>query len=157
MKRIILSILGYLFFIQFLSAQITTNEVPFSFGVTSSQLLRDISTQELSAPDMTIIQAQDKVKDALPGGPLRFAYPVKVHYTLANSGVWQTLEDGSKLWRLKVRLPGALSTNALYDKFRLPKGAKFYVYSEDTRQSIGAITSEYLDNESNSALHFQPA
>ncbi|MDO4703203.1 serine protease [Tannerella sp.] len=154
MKRIILSILGYLFFIQFLSAQITTNEVPFSFGVTPSQLLRDISTQELSAPNMTIIQAQDKVKDALPGGPLRFAYPVKVHYTLANSGVWQTLEDGSKLWRLKVRLPGALSTNALYDKFRLPKGAKFYVYSEDTRQSIGAITSEYLNNESNGAFAF---
>lgn len=75
MKRIILSILGYLFFIQFLSAQITTNEVPFSFGVTSSQLLRDISTQELSAPDMTIIQAQDKVKDALPGGPLRLLIP----------------------------------------------------------------------------------
>ena len=154
MKKTIFSILGYLFFIQFLSAQITTHEVPFSFGSTPSQLLRSISTQELSAPDMAIIRAEDKVNDTLPGGPLRFAYPVKVHYTLANSGVWQTLEDGSKLWRLKVRLPGALSTNALYDKFRLPKGAKFYVYSEETRQSIGAITSEYLNNESNNAFAF---
>ena len=103
---------------------------------------------------MAIIRAEDKVNDTLPGGPWRFAYPVKVHYTLANSGVWQTLKDGGKLWRLKVRLPGALSTNALYDKFRLPKGAKFYVYSEETRQSIGAITSEYLNNESNSAYAF---
>ena len=154
MKKTIFSILGYLFFIQFLSAQITTHEVPFSFGSTPSQLLRSISTQELSAPDMAIIQAEDKVNDTLPGGPLRFAYPVKVHYTLANSGVWQTLEDGSKLWRLKIRLPGALSTNALYDKFRLPKGAKFYVYSEETRQSIGAITSEFLNNESNNAFAF---
>ena len=154
MKKTIFSILGYLFFIQFLSAQITTNEAPFSFGSTPSQLLRSISTQELSAPDMAIIRAEDKVNDTLPGGPLRFAYPVKVHYTLANSGVWQTLKDGGKLWRLKVRLPGALSTNALYDKFRLPKGAKFYVYSEETRQSIGAITSEYLNNESNSAYAF---
>ena len=154
MKKTIFSILGYLFFIQFLSAQITTHEVPFSFGSTPSQLLRSISTQELSAPDMAIIRAEDKVNDTLPGGPLRFAYPVKVHYTLANSGVWQTLKDGGKLWRLKVRLPGALSTNALYDKFRLPKGAKFYVYSEETRQSIGAITSEYLNNESNSAYAF---
>ena len=34
--------------------------------------------------------------------------------------------------------------NALYDKFRLPKGAKFYVYSEETRQSIGAITSKTM-------------
>ena len=154
MKKTIFSILGYLFFIQFLSAQITTNEAPFSFGSTPSQLLRSISTQELSAPDMAIIRAEDKVNDTLPGGPLRFAYPVKVHYTLANSGVWQTLKDGGKLWRLKIRLPGALSTNALYDKFLLPKGAKFYVYSEETRQSIGAITSEYLNNESNSAFAF---
>ena len=154
MKKTIFSILGYLFFIQFLSAQITTHEVPFSFGSTPSQLLRSISTQELSAPDMAIIRAEDKVNDTLPGGPLRFAYPVKVHYTLANSGVWQTLKDGGKLWRLKIRLPGALSTNALYDKFRLPKGAKFYVYSEETRQSIGAITSEYLNNESNNAFAF---
>ncbi|SCQ19822.1 Karilysin [Tannerella forsythia] len=154
MKKTIFSILGYLFFIQFLSAQITTHEAPFSFGSTPSQLLRSISTQELSAPDMAIIRAEDKVNDTLPGGPLRFAYPVKVHYTLANSGVWQTLKDGGKLWRLKIRLPGALSTNALYDKFRLPKGAKFYVYSEETRQSIGAITSEYLNNESNGAFEF---
>ena len=154
MKKTIFSILGYLFFIQFLSAQITTHEAPFSFGSTPSQLLRSISTQELSAPDMAIIRAEDKVNDTLPGGPLRFAYPVKVHYTLANSGVWQTLKDGGKLWRLKIRLPGALSTNALYDKFLLPKGAKFYVYSEETRQSIGAITSEYLNNESNSAFAF---
>ena len=154
MKKTIFSILGYLFFIQFLSAQITTNEAPFSFGSTPSQLLRSISTQELSAPDMAIIRAEDKVNDTLPGGPLRFAYPVKVHYTLANSGVWQTLKDGGKLWRLKIRLPGALSTNALYDKFRLPKGAKFYVYSEETRQSIGAITSEFLNNESNNAFAF---
>ena len=154
MKKTIFSILGYLFFIQFLSAQITTHEAPFSFGSTPSQLLRSISTQELSAPDMAIIRAEDKVNDTLPGGPLRFAYPVKVHYTLANSGVWQTLKDGSKLWRLKVRLPGALSTNTLYDKFLLPKGAKFYVYSEETRQSIGAITSEYLNNESNGAFEF---
>ena len=46
MKKTIFSILGYLFFIQFLSAQITTHEVPFSFGSTPSQLLRSISTQE---------------------------------------------------------------------------------------------------------------
>jgi len=39
MKKTIFSILGYLFFIQFLSAQITTNEAPFSFGSTPSQLL----------------------------------------------------------------------------------------------------------------------
>ena len=73
MKKTIFSILGYLFFIQFLSAQITTHEAPFSFGSTPSQLLRSISTQELSAPDMAIIRAEDKVNDTPLDKPMRLA------------------------------------------------------------------------------------
>lgn len=147
MKKIILIISGYLFFVQILSAQITTEEPPVSFGLSYSRSLKDIPAQTPSPPNMTVVKAEDKENDTQPSEPLRFAYPVKVHYTLANSGVWQILKDGSKLWRLKVRLPGALSTNAMYDVFQLPEGAKFFVYSEETKQYIGAITSEYLTKD----------
>ena len=134
-------------FAQFLDAQITTEEAPPIFDLYMPSLKGvnlNISEQSLPSPDMKTIEMEDRANDGKRGGPLRFAYPVKVHYTLTNSGRWFDLKDGSKLWRLKVRLPGALSTNASYDVFRLPKGAKFYVYSEDTKQYIGAITSEYL-------------
>ena len=134
-------------FAQFLDAQITTEEAPPIFDLYMPSLKGvslNTSEQSLPSPDMKTIEMEDRANDGKRGGPLRFAYPVKVHYTLTNSGRWFDLKDGSKLWRLKVRLPGALSTNASYDVFRLPKGAKFYVYSEDTKQYIGAITSEYL-------------
>ena len=134
-------------FAQFLDAQITTEEAPPIFDLYMPSLKGvnlNISEQSLPSPDMKTIEMEDRANDGKRGGPLRFAYPVKVHYTLTNSGRWFDLKDGSKLWRLKVRLPGALSTNTSYDVFRLPKGAKFYVYSEDTKQYIGAITSEYL-------------
>ena len=139
--------LSCMLFAQFLDAQITTEEAPPIFDLYMSSLKGvnlNTSEQSLPSPDMKTIEMEDRANDGKRGGPLRFAYPVKVHYTLTNSGRWFDLKDGSKLWRLKVRLPGALSTNTSYDVFRLPKGAKFYVYSEDTKQYIGAITSEYL-------------
>jgi hypothetical protein len=54
------------------------------------------------------MKKEDLINDSQPG-PVRYAYPVNVNYTLENSGVWQELNDGSKIWRLKVKLPGALS------------------------------------------------
>jgi hypothetical protein len=74
----------------------------------------------LPVPDKVRIENEDKINDQEPG-PLRYAYPVQVNFTVENSGSWQTLNDGGKLWTLNVKLPGALSTNAMYDKFRLPK------------------------------------
>jgi hypothetical protein len=136
-----------------LTAQITTDETPFGFDIGISKSLGDVPLQLLSAPDMVQIETEDEVNDTRPG-PLRFAYPVPVNYTLTNSGIWQTLEDSSRLWRLKVRLPGAISTHALYDKFWLPKGAKFFVYSEETKQYIGAVTSEFLEGDSINPVAF---
>jgi hypothetical protein len=128
-------------------AQITTNEQPIGLSQTQSiNVLRSgTPTQTLVAPNMAIINAEDAIADE-QSQPLRFAYPIQVNYTLGNSGRWQNLTNGDKLWQLKVQLQGALSSNAFYDKFYLPKGAKFFVYNEKTGQSIGAITSEFLSS-----------
>jgi len=32
---------------------------------------------------------------------MRFSIPQNADFNLQNSGTWQTLQDGSKLWRLK--------------------------------------------------------
>ncbi len=77
--------------------------------------------------------------------PPRFGYPHKVNYDLTNSGTWQVLPNGDKLWQLNVICPGALSVNFCYDKFWLPEGGKFFVYSKDRKHSIGAFT--YKNNK----------
>lgn len=153
MKKITLFICCSLF-LHVVSAQITTGELPLGFDPNIIQSLKSVPLQSLSTPDMAQIDAKDQIYDDQPG-PLRFAYPVPVNYTLTNSGQWQTLDDRSKLWRLKVRLPGALSTNALYDAFWLPEGAKFFVYSEETRQSIGAIFFKKMCHKAVSKLGFR--
>jgi hypothetical protein len=71
----------------------------------------------------------------------QYAFAVPVHFSLEDSGVWQTLPDGSKVWRLEVSMPGARSIDACYDKFWLPDSALFLVYSEDPKQCLAPVTS----------------
>jgi len=89
---------------------------------------------------MKKIEQEDK-EDEENGIPPRFGYPHKVNYNLDNSGEWVVLPNGDKLWRLAISCQNALSINLLYDKFWLPDGAKFFVYSNDRKQTIGAMTS----------------
>jgi hypothetical protein len=148
MKRIVLLSSVLYLFVHVLNAQIVTDEQPTGLTLVQSSISRNANiysdtVQILSAPNRVTINIEDSIADSQPG-PLRFACPVQVNYTLYNSGTWQVLANGDKLWKLKVKLPGALSTNALYDKFWLPEGGKFFVYSEETEQYIGAVTSEYI-------------
>jgi hypothetical protein len=156
MKKILLITLCGLFACA-LHAQITTDERPYGLSVTAKAKLNEQNVITLSAPNRIVIAQEDLINDNNLSEPVRYAYPVDVNYTLENSGVWQELNDGSKIWRLKVKLPGALSTNTMYDKFWLPEGAKFFVYSEDTEQSIGAITSEYIEGSRENPIEFATA
>jgi hypothetical protein len=151
-KILLLTLFGL--FTSIVNAQIVTGEQPYSRNVASK--IKKLDPIVLSAPDRALIAKEDAVNDAQPG-LVRYAYPTNVNYTLDNSGVWQVLEDSSKIWRLKVKLPGALSTNTYYDKFWLPEGAKFFVYSEETKQSIGAITSEYIGGDRENPIAFATA
>ncbi|MDR1200924.1 MAG: serine protease, partial [Tannerellaceae bacterium] len=155
MKKILLITLCGLFAYA-LHAQITTDERPYGLNVTAKARVNGLNVITLSTPNRTVIAQEDLINDSQPG-PVRYAYPVDVNYTLENSGVWQELNDGSKIWRLKVKLPGALSTNTIYDKFWLPEGGKFFVYSEDTEQYIGAITSEYIEGSRENPIEFATA
>jgi hypothetical protein len=60
---------------------------------------------------------------------------------LNNSGKWTTLSNGDKIWQMEIYCKNALSINLLYDKFWIPEGAKFFVYSSNKKHSIGAFTS----------------
>jgi hypothetical protein len=94
----------------------------------------------LPVPDMEKIQKEDEERKNR-GAPPRFGYKHKVEYNLDNSGIWTTLPNGDRIWQLEIHCPNALSINLLYDKFWLPEEAKFFIYSNDKKYSIGAFTS----------------
>ena len=153
MKRIILLVACCMTALS-LNAQRATDEDPY--GLQNSYRAQAQNAIVLTAPDLARVEREDSVSDQHPG-PLRYAYPISVNFTPENSGVWQQLSDGSKIWRLKVNIPGALSTNTHYDKFWLPDGGKFFVYSEDTRQSIGAVISEFTGGSRIEPIEFATA
>jgi len=72
---------------------------------------------------------------------MRFAVPQKVNINLKNSGTWQTLSDGSRIWRLKVETKGAFSTQLIFKKYYLPVGAMLHVIGnkESTTPYIGGF------------------
>lgn len=120
-------------------AQISTNEKPYSFGITAKHW-NDTKTVVMPALDMAKIEAEDH-EDEEYDMPPRFGYPHKVNYDLNNSGTWYELPNGDKIWQLNVVCPNALSVNFCYDKFWIPEGGKFFVYSKDKKHTIGAFTS----------------
>ena len=137
-----------------LHAQRTTDEIPY--GLSNRSIDKIQVADMLQAPDLLHIIKEDSENDRMDT-PLRFAVPVWVNYNPDNSGVWQQLDDGSKIWRLKVNIPGALGIITYYDRFWLPEGGKFWVYSEDSHQYIGAITSDFIESRKEMPIKFATA
>lgn len=123
-----------------LNAQLSTNELPVSYGMKLTNASKgEAQTIIMPKVDMAKIEAEEK-EDLGCDKPFRFGYRHKVSYDLTNSGTWYDLPNGGKLWLLNVVCPDALSVNFCYDKFWIPEGGKFFVYSKDKKQHIGAFT-----------------
>jgi hypothetical protein len=63
--------------------------------------------------------------------PLRYAFPIDIDITPETHGVWQTLADGGRLWRMRFHSPGATDLNFGFSRFDVPEGATLYVSSEE--------------------------
>ena len=140
MKRTVILISLFISVYFSVNAQISTHEEPVSFRekTLSRSPSRDIRTMPVL--NMNIIEQEDE-EDEANGIPPRFGYSHKVDFNLQNSGNWQELSNGDKLWQLTICCPQALSINLLYDNFWLPEGGKFFIYTTDRKHSIGAFTS----------------
>ncbi|NUO01635.1 MAG: trypsin-like peptidase domain-containing protein [Saprospiraceae bacterium] len=121
-----------------LPAQISIGGKPYSF----SQGLSPKNMPVVKMPEINLqkIQEEDE-SDKMTGQPPRFGYPIEVNLNLTNSGVWETLPTGDRLWRLSIEAPGAKSINLLYNDFYLPQGSVFFIYSADKTHVIGGFTS----------------
>jgi hypothetical protein len=124
-----------------IKGQLSTYELPVSYSLQMEMRRSEDAVKVLPALDMEEIQRQDMAEKET-NSPVRFGYKHPVNYTLENSGEWISLPNGDKLWQLQIVSPKALSINLLYDKFWLPDGAKFFIYSSNKKYSIGAFTSK---------------
>jgi hypothetical protein len=93
--------------------QLSTEESPISFGKNIPALNISRNTHKvLPSLDMNRIEQED-MEDEANGMPFRFGYKHDVDYNLNNSGEWTVLSDGSRIWRLSISCPDALSIIAI--------------------------------------------
>ncbi|UCD64189.1 MAG: trypsin-like peptidase domain-containing protein [Candidatus Zixiibacteriota bacterium] len=138
MKGMFIFLTGLLLLAGSSAGQVSKGGRPVSF---QKKTAASVPQAVMPAVDVAALLSED-IEEQRMGLPLRFGYPHEVDYDLTNSGVWEELDDGGRLWRLEIRCPGAFSVNLIYERFRLPHDAEFFVYSKDTSTVLGAFTRD---------------
>lgn len=131
-------------------AQIEHGGTPLT--IARGNELPPIEGTTLPAPNLAELAAQDAVNDQDKGIPYRFGFNHAVDFDLGNSGTWGLLEDGTRVWRMEIECPGALSINFEFHDYHLPLGARVFVINGQG-EHIGAFTHE---NSVGGVLGVQP-
>ena len=122
-----------------LVGQVSIESTPKSFSLEQSV---DIETQILPAFDIQkFIEEDEMERTSSEQKPYRFANPISVDFNMNTHGTWNINDDGSSIWQFRIESPGAHSLNLIYDRFNIPEGAEFFVYSEDREMVLGAFTN----------------
>ena len=136
MKKIIFA--AICLFTAYSFSQVTNQGIPNSWNLNLDN--SQIQKKELPSFDIEAVKAEDAANDYKFDAPWRFGYIHSVDYGLED-GVWSTLENGDRIWRILITSPKALSLNFIFDDFYMPKGGSLYLYSDDKSDLLGAYTS----------------
>jgi len=135
----------------------TTARAQIEQGGTPHSLQRSLPAPlglRLPQVDLAQLAAEDMVNDQDKSIPWRFGQNHAVNLDLDNSGSWTTLEDGTRLWRLGLECPDALSINFEFSDFRPAPTGKVFVLDQ-WGGHIGAFTTAN-DPLGNLVLGVQP-
>ncbi len=118
-------------------AQINVGGQPIS-SLTELSTNFDIVT--MPEVDSRKLLEEDAAMINIPDIPLRYGKVLDVNLNLNNSGTWETLQDGSRIWRLGIKSTDAKSINLTFTDFFMPKGATLFVYNLNKSMVLGAFT-----------------
>lgn len=121
-------------------AQLNIGGQPYSWSDDALGAV-PIEYRQMPAIDRPALDQED-LEDEENNLPPRFGFPHPVTLNPAQSGTWNILPNGDRIWRLGIECPGALSVNFLFDQFWLPDGAVLYIYRPDRKDMIGGFTAQ---------------
>jgi lysyl endopeptidase len=127
-------------------------EPPTSWSKSALVATSELAVLELDPISPGVLMAEDiEEKD---GQGLRYAVPFGVKLSPQRDGHWDTLASGDRLWRLRVRVPGATDLNLAFTRYRLPQGATLHLWSESARYHEGPYGAR--DNKQHGQLWTPP-
>ncbi|MCX6199069.1 MAG: T9SS type A sorting domain-containing protein [Bacteroidetes bacterium] len=140
MKKIIALGVFCLFIYTAVVAQFDETILPKTTMYSSSLFSKP---QEIILPVFSLAEAEQLDKNDAKNGHLAlFSRNINTNITLHNSGVWNDLPDGSRVWRVKITSANALALVPLFDRFYLPQGATLHVYMPGKQEVLGAFTHD---------------
>ena len=154
-KKIIVVSILFLLFATSGFAQISHGGQPLPLNVGTKS--RSVSPAQIPFQEMAAINNMELLRSAEVASSkfksLEFAHKFHVFFRPDNSGI--TFDVGNmNVWRVGIRSKNALSLNILFSKFRLPEGAKVFVYNADQSEILGSYT--HKNNTDLNLLPIQP-
>lgn len=107
-----------------------------------------VATHAMPTVDNAALRAEHPIPPHV--GPLRFAEPMPVDLQPHTAGTWDTLDDGTRVWRLRLQSPDAVSLSLGFTAFHLPPEARLFVYGPGYTEVLGPFTA--ADNEPHGEL-----
>lgn len=109
---------------------------PLSF--TNKNISSEIDHIRLSAPNMDLVMQEVDLFEK-NGQIYKIAELIPANITMDNSGTWDILEDGTKIWRIKISVKEAKGLALYYEDFYLPEHSQLFLYNENRKQVIGSF------------------
>lgn len=135
-------LIGLLSIVQHSYGQISEGGVPYSFA---NNLSTQVSSYNLTA-EFKNVESETYIDIIEDDDTIIFIDPVigevfPVNLNSITQGTRDTLENGDKIWRLKINSNIGNYMMLVFDDFYLPEGTSLYIYSEDKSQLLGSFTS----------------
>ncbi len=151
----------YLFFIGLFLSVCSWAQNPHVGDPLSWNLNNDIESITpviyLPEPDVDFLLDMDALTNQDKSKPFHFAAPISVPVAItleSNFGIWNTLDNGDRIWTIAFDVPGAIGLGVVFGDFHLPKDAKLFIYNQAHNDKLGAFT--HLDNNVGNVLSTLP-
>ena len=119
-------------------AQESVGGVPFSqrMGWDAS----GVPTVQASPFHAEAAQLDDELRAANGKLPL-YARFVATDVDVNNAGQWNELQNGDRVWRVRLVSPGALATELFFSEYGMPAGALLHIYDDAGAHVAGGYTT----------------
>lgn len=101
----------------------------------------DVPSLAFQQPDLSTIHQED-IQRGKDGQFYRIGVGIDVNITTQNNGLWSTDENGNKIWRLKIKYPGAEALSFIFSKFYLFGNTTMDVYNSDGKRIHETYTAK---------------
>lgn len=131
-----------------ITAQISEGGIPPSFNYPEIKTRKNNRSSFHIPPNFDVeaqIDADRKEQEEMGGTtPLHIGKLIPVNQTYGGINLWRDgekiiLPDGTLIYRLAIKSPGALAIGLYYDRFFLPPGGKLFIYNPTKGALIGAF------------------